>query len=107
MIQLFEYHIKTVLFYFKYAKGEPAVKGQEFHDYSEFVFFISGSSFLISKNIQQELVPGSIVLIPNENFHQFCVKEPETYTRCILGFRESEELADLSAEIMNKIKVLR
>ncbi len=106
MKQLFEYYIKTDQFYFKYAKGEPAAKGQEFHDYSEFVFFISGSSFLISKNIQQELVPGSLVLIPKETFHQFCVKQPETYIRCILGFRETRELSGLVSDIMNKIKVI-
>ncbi len=102
----FEYYIETDRFHFKYAKGEPMLKDQEFHDYSEFVFFMSGSSFLISKNIQQELSPGSIVLIPKESFHQFCITRPEGYVRCILGFRETDELSALAKEIMNGIKVI-
>ena len=53
MEQLFEYYIETNNFHLKYAKGEPALKDQEFHDYNEFVYLLSGTSFLVSKNIQQ------------------------------------------------------
>ena len=84
---LFEYYLENDKFHLKYAKGDPAVKEQEFHDYNEFVFFIEGESYLISKNIQQDLAPGSIILIPKENLHQFCVSNPKTYVRCFLGFR--------------------
>ena len=103
---LFEYYLENDKFHLKYAKGDPAVKEQEFHDYNEFVFFIEGESYLISKNIQQDLAPGSIILIPKENFHQFCVSHPKTYVRCILGFRESEELSRLTKEVMDTIKVI-
>ena len=106
MENLFEYYIETDNFHFKFAKGEPAVKEQEFHDYNEFVFFMKGKSFLVSKNIQQELVPGSIIIIPKEHFHQFCVSEPENYVRCILGFRETSELYKLVYEVMDMIKVI-
>ena len=102
----FEYFIETDTFHFKYAKGEPAVKEQEFHDYNEFIFFIDGSSFLSSKNIQQELAPGSIIIIPKEHFHQFFVSEPEKYVRCILGFRETSEFYKLVHEVMDMIKVI-
>ncbi|MBQ4087269.1 MAG: helix-turn-helix domain-containing protein [Clostridia bacterium] len=106
METLFEYYIETDAFHLKYAKGEPAVKEQEFHDYNEFVFFLSGSSFFISKNIQQELAPGSLILIPKENFHQFCVKNPKSYVRLILAFRDTAELSSLTAEIMDTVKVI-
>lgn len=106
MEQLFEYYIETNNFHLKYAKGEPAVKDQEFHDYYEFVYFISGTSFLVSKNIQQNLAPGSIVMIPKEHFHQFCVSYPETYVRCILGFRSTPEIKKLTKEVMDTIKVI-
>ena len=106
MEKLFEYYIETDTFHFKYAKGEPAVKEQEFHDYNEFVMFISGNSFLSSKNIQQELSHGSIILIPKEHFHQFHVSEPEKYVRCILGFRETPEIYKLVHEVMDMIKVI-
>ncbi|MBQ9922514.1 MAG: AraC family ligand binding domain-containing protein [Clostridia bacterium] len=106
MENLFEYYIETDKLHFKYAKGEPAVRGQEFHDYNEFVFFISGKSFLVSKNIQQEIVPGSIVVIPKEHFHQFIISQPQDYTRCILGFRGASEIDSLIGEVMNTIKVI-
>ncbi len=106
MEKFFEYYIETDNFHLKYAKGEPAVKEQEFHDYNEFVFFIKGRSFLVSKNIQQELAPGSIIMIPKEHFHRFCVSQPETYIRCILGFRETPEIYNLTHEVMNTIKVI-
>ncbi len=106
MEKFFEYYIETDSFHLKYAKGEPAVKEQEFHDYNEFVFFIKGKSFLVSKNIQQELVPGSIIIIPKEHFHQFYVSEPENYVRCILGFRETSEFYKLIHDVMNMVKVI-
>ena len=105
MKKLFEYYFETDKLHFKYAKGEPTLKQQEFHDYNEFVFFISGKSFFISRNIQQELTPGSLILIPKEHFHQFCVNDPENYVRCILGFRETPETCGLIREIMNNIKI--
>ena len=106
MENLFEYYIEADGFHLKYAKGEPAVKEQEFHDYNEFVFFIDGKSYLVSKNIQQALAPGSIVFIPKEHFHQFFVSQPETYIRCILGFRETPEIYDLTREVMHTVRVI-
>ncbi len=106
MENLFEYYIGTDKLHYKYAKGEPSAKGQEFHDYNEFVFFIKGQSFFVSKNIQQELTSGSLILIPKEHFHQFRIEQPETYVRCILGFRDNPETDSLIREIMNTVKVL-
>ena len=106
MSSLFEYYIENERFHFKYAKGEPAVKEREFHHYHEFVFFIEGNSYFISKNIQQELSPGSIVLIPSEQFHQFRVDEPAKYKRCILGFCETDGISDLIHEIMTEVKII-
>lgn len=102
----FNYYIETDKFHLKYAKGESMIKGREYHDYNEIVFFISGKSFLISKDIQQELTQGSIIIIPKEQFHQFCISEPQTYVRCILGFRESDDICDLANEVMDTIKII-
>ena len=108
MGKLFEYYIETDELHFKYAKGEPAVKGQEFHDYNEFLFFIDneGKNFFISKNIQKDLAKGSLVFIPKEHFHQFCVETPESYVRCVLGFRETSEISELASEIADAIRVI-
>ena len=106
MDKTFEYYTETLEFHFKYAKGEPSVKQQEFHDYHEFVLFEEGSSYLISKNIQQQLACGSIVIIPKQHFHQFCISEPLSYVRCILGFRETPETSELIHEVMNEVKII-
>ena len=102
----FSYYIETDNFHLKYAKGDPMIKGKEYHDYNELVFFISGSSFLISKDIQQQLTPGSIVIIPKEHFHQFCISDPHNYVRCILGFRETDGISALTSEVTDKLKLI-
>ena len=106
MEPLFEYYIESDKLHFKYAKGEPAVKDQEFHDYHEFVLFLGGNAFFISKYIQQDLTAGSLILIPKEQFHQFCVRQPENYLRCILKFRETPEIVGLIREVMNSVKII-
>ena len=106
MSGLFAHYIETGSLHCKYARGEPAVKYQEFHDYHEFVLFLSGKAYFISKNIQQSLTPGTIVLIPKEQFHEFIITSPEEYTRCILGFRETQELSGLIREVMDEVRVI-
>lgn len=106
MDNLFEYYIETDKLHFKYAKGRPAVEDREYHDYNEIVLFMEGKSFLISKNIQQRLTDNSIVIIPKEHFHQFCVSEPESYMRCILGFYEDSEIGNIVRDTMDTIKII-
>lgn len=102
---LFEYYIITERFHVKFAKGEPALKDEEFHDYHEFILFLGGSAYFLSKNIQQKLPHGCIVAIPKEHFHQFIVDSPNEYVRCILGFRETETTRALIESVMTKIKI--
>lgn len=106
MKKLFEYYIENHDLHVKYATGAPARRDMEFHSYNEFVYFIKGNSHLTSKNIQQKLEPGSVVIIPQENYHQFVITEPENYTRCILGFRSTSEINELVTEVMNETRVI-
>ena len=101
----FEHYIESDWFRLKYAKGEPSTKGQEFHNYHEFVLFLGGKSHLISKNIQKELKIGSLVIVPKACFHQFAVSG-SNYTRLIVGFRETEEIATLCENVMSEVKVI-
>ncbi|MBO5837814.1 MAG: helix-turn-helix domain-containing protein [Oscillospiraceae bacterium] len=106
MHTLFDYRAGSPALHIKYAKGEPSTKNQEFHYYHEFVLFLDGSAYFISKDIQQQLPPGSIVIIPKEQFHQFRVTSPEQYTRFILGFSDHPELMPLIDDVMTQIKVI-
>lgn len=104
----FEYFIDGGNFHFKYAKGKPAVEGQEFHSYSELVLFLDGESQLISKNIQLSLEKGSLVLIERENFHQFVVTSPQNYVRCILAFEKtSDALESVLNEVVQGVSVMQ
>lgn len=101
----FEHYIESDSFHLKYAKGEPSVKGEEFHNYHELVLFLGGSSHLISKSIQKDLEIGSLVIVPKGSFHQFVILD-SNYTRLILGFRETEEIAALCDSVMNEVQVI-
>lgn len=103
---MFKYYFENENFHFKYAMGEPEVKNREFHNYNEFVFFMEGNAFFISKKFRQTLKKGSLLLIPKENFHQFCVRQPETYTRCILGFRSTPEIEILLKGLSNEAELI-
>lgn len=103
---MFEFYIKDESCHFKYAQGRPAVTGREFHSYDEIVLFMEGNAQLVSKNIQIQLTPGSIILIPREHFHQFVVTDHERYKRCILGFEEIPGLQSLVREVLTEVMVL-
>ncbi len=105
MSELFDYCFETETLRFKYSKGKPAVTGREFHNFNEFLLFLGGNSQLISENIQQKLVPSTLVIIPKETFHQFCVTEPDTYLRCCIGFRDIPEFKDLISDVMTEVKL--
>jgi len=102
----FVYYFETDDFHLKYAQGEPFLKDKEFHNYHEFLIFLEGKSYFISKNIQQELTPGSIVLIPKEQFHQFRISDSDKYKRCVLGFSETSEIAELIKQVMTEVKII-
>ena len=106
MDELFEYYWETANIHFKYAKGEPSAKGREFHNYDEIVLFIGGEATFISKGTAFSLVPGNIVLIPKEHFHQFVIPHPQKYERIILGFYETNDTAELIREVMTEIKII-
>ena len=106
MKNLFEYYIDAGFCRMKYAKGKPSALGREFHDYDEIVLFLDGDAQFISKNIKLKLSQGSIAVIPKENFHQFYMTEYDCYTRCVIDFRETDELRPLIREGMSEVAVI-
>lgn len=105
MESYFNYYYESEKYHLKYAKGLPSVSGKEFHNYHEIIWFIGGSSHMISKNIQKDLTEGCLVIVPRASFHQFTVSGND-YTRLIFGFRETEELSTLMGTVMNEIKII-
>lgn len=103
---MFAHYITAESSHVKYAQGRPAVTGREFHSYDEIVLFLGGEAHFVSKDIQLQLTPGSILLIPKEQFHQFVVTDSSRYTRCILGFEAIPQLEGLIRETMTEVMVL-
>lgn len=106
MSMLFDYKGGAPSLHFKYATGEPSTQNQEFHYYHEFVLYVDGGAYLVTKDIQQQLTPGSVVLIPKEQFHQFRIADPDHYTRFILGFSDFPEVSDLIGDVMTQVKII-
>lgn len=103
---MFAHYITAGSCHVKYAQGRPSVTGREFHSYDEIVLFLGGEAHFVSKDIQLRLTPGSILMIPKEQFHQFVVEDTSRYTRCILGFEVVPQLEGLIRETMNDVMVL-
>ena len=89
MSYFFENSIHSANYYFKYALGNSALKGEEFHEHDEIVFFLGGKAKFVSKNIQLDLLPKSLIFIPRESFHQFVYEnEEEVLERELDGYSE-------------------
>ena len=106
MAELFRYYMQSENAHFKFARGKPAITGQEFHEYHEILLLLEGDVRLISKNIQYSLLPGSMVLIPKEQFHQFTVAQNDGYLRCIFGFYETPALRTLLQQVMTDVRII-
>ena len=103
----FEYYIEENDFYCKCAKGKPAVNGQEFHDYDEFVMFLGGNAHFIAEDVQATLTPNDLIWVPREHFHQFIVSDPTSYIRCIVAIKKSSPLYPLLSMTTNHVSVGR
>ena len=105
MKEFFEHYFECDGLHLKYAHSAPSVRGQEFHNYCEFVFFLGGKARFISKNIQRDLSVGNIIYIPKNAYHSFAV-DGNDYTRCILGFRPTHEIEGLIGAVGNEISLI-
>lgn len=77
----------------KYARGTGAIRGREFHDYHEILFFLEGNVDFLSEQGRVKLRPGQLVIIPRESFHQFIITgDEDRYHRCVLNFYDDPEL---------------
>ena len=80
---------------FKHARGSSDRSGNEFHIYHEIILFIDGEAEFISEKLHMHLKPNTLIVIPNQTYHQLVVHgNQENYYRCVLQFEESEELSE-------------
>ena len=88
----------------KYAKGTSDMRGKEFHTYNEIIFFMGGESKFISDNMQMDLKPDTVMVIPRECYHQLCIKGNEDeYHRCVIHFDDIPALNTLILKKMHSV----
>lgn len=99
----FAHFIKTNEMTFKHAKGMRDIVGKEFHTFHEIFIFLGGDAEFISDKLKLSLIPGTLVVIPRETFHQFKSSEDAQYRRCVFNFSQVAELDQLIADKMGHI----
>ena len=102
----FEKAIKTSEFYFKYAIGKSALRGREFHEYDELVYYMGGEASLVSRNVKMPLSAGTLVFIPRETFHQFIISDENDYKRCILQYSGDGHVKRFISSLSDGVKVV-
>jgi len=88
--------IKDDTITFKYAKGKSSETGKEFHTFHEIIYFMGGKAKFISENVQIDLKPNTLIVIPCETYHQMLITGSQNhYHRCVFHFLEIPDLKDL------------
>lgn len=96
MSDLFVKRISSGNINFKYAKGNSARSGKEFHLFYEIILFLGGKADLITETIHMKLKPETLIVIPKETYHQVVIKgKQEDYCRCVLEFQETENIKNI------------
>ena len=95
--------IKDDAITFKYAKGKSSETGKEFHAFHEIIYFMGGKAKFISENIQMDLKPNTLIVIPYETYHQLLImNSQDAYHRCVFHFSEVSDLKELINQSMNR-----
>ena len=90
--------------HFHYASSKSRVIGKEFHTFYEIILFLGGDAQLITDELNMEIKPNTIIVIPKETYHQLIIKGDENnYLRCVFNFDSTPFIqTDLS-----KVKVFK
>jgi AraC-like DNA-binding protein len=104
--EYFENTLKTGEFYFKYAIGKSALRGREFHEYDEMVYYMGGNACLVTRSAKIPLSPRTLIFIPRETFHQFIISDEDSYKRCILQYSGDGHVKRFISSVSDGVKVV-
>lgn len=105
--RLFTNTIKTENITFRHARGASIEQGKEFHTYHEIILFLEGDARLITEELNLDIAPNSLVVIPKENYHQLIIKSnQEDYYRMVINFTDSLPFAPLVQDSMTQVMIL-
>ncbi len=89
---------------FRYAKGKSLANGNEIHSYNEILYYMGGEATFLSEKFREKLVPETLIVIPKETYHQFEIKNQDSYKRLVFSFPDLEAV---KAFVGSEIKILK
>lgn len=92
---------------FSYTRGKSVFSGNETHPYHEIIYYPDVSVILVSKNLNDQLAPGSLVIIPAKHRHRFFTQNHDTFSRLIISFPHVPEEGLFVDDDMADIKIIR
>ena len=102
-----KYTIENKTFSFFHSIGTSFVLTEkEFHTFHEILYMYDIDATLITEKDNVEIKPGDLVIIPKEAFHQFLLRNPETYWRSCFHFTACEGLNELIDACTQDIRIL-
>ena len=102
-----KYTIENKTFFFFHTKGtDDVLTEKEFHTFHEILYMYDIDATLITEKDNVEIKPGDLVIIPKETFHQFILRNPDTYWRSCFHFTASEGLDKLIDACTQDIRIL-
>lgn len=107
MKELYEHYIVKDNILFKHARGKSAMEGREIHPYHEILYFVNGAADFLSENKRITLEPDTLLMIPKETFHQFAIKNQNTYERYIINFPTLPAYSGLITPLTAHISIVR
>lgn len=92
---------------FVYSRGIENFARSTIHPWHELLYYIDGDVTFLSEHFQDELQPGSFVLIPRGSFHHFFLRDPARFTRLAIYLSDDDILPVIAhSGVLSSLRIL-
>jgi len=102
----FEYKYRDNNAFFRYAKGESLMRGDEIHPFYEILYYMGGDATLLTEKFESKLNNNSLIIIPKECYHKFKILNQNNYTRLFIQFSLTADTELTYNKIFSEIRVV-
>jgi len=102
----FEYKYRDNNAFFRYAKGESLMRGDEIHPFYEILYYMGGDATLLTEKFESKLNNNSLIIIPKECYHKFKILNQNNYTRLFIQFSLTADTELTYNNIFSEIRVV-
>lgn len=107
MNRFFEEKLTYNKILFRYAKGKSIVSGNEIHPYGEILYYIDGDATFLAEDFKEKLTPGSLLIIPKENYHNFRIENQDNYTRFVINFPILDDFSNIITSALSRVRIIK